>query len=106
MIIKDEKLVRNALRCNACLDEIVSVHRHDFNSCKCGAIAIDGGLAYTRRVGDVHNYTDLSVYEEFEREERDWEVDIRLRKEDLDRRFEEMERAKELYLAVNCQEKE
>jgi Zn-finger nucleic acid-binding protein len=67
--------------CNACKDEIVSIHRHDFNSCKCGAIAIDGGLEYTRRVGDIHNYTDLSVYEDAEREETDWEREYREREE-------------------------
>lgn len=84
MKIKDQKLVRNALRCNACGDEIVSVHRHDFNCCKCGAICIDGGLEYTRRAGDIYNYTDLSVYEEYEREERDWEKEMRERREELE----------------------
>ena len=81
MLIKVKRLVRNALRCNKCDDEIVSIHRHDFNYCKCGAIAIDGGLEYTRRVGDIYNYTDLSVEEEYEREETDIEKMIRERME-------------------------
>jgi hypothetical protein len=30
---------------------IVSKHRHDFVTCTCGAISVDGGQAYLRRVG-------------------------------------------------------
>lgn len=41
---------RNAARCDRCGDEIESVHRHDFKWCSCGALAVDGGLAYTRRL--------------------------------------------------------
>ncbi len=84
MKIKDKKLVFNALRCNACGDEIVSVHRHDFNCCKCGAICIDGGLEYERRAGDIYNYTDLCQYEEYEREEYSWETEKRERLEQME----------------------
>jgi hypothetical protein len=30
---------------------IISKHRHDFVTCTCGAISVDGGQAYLRRVG-------------------------------------------------------
>lgn len=62
--ILNEKLIKNIIQCNHCLSIIESKHNHDFKWCKCGAIAIDGGLNYTRRIGDIHNYTDLSEYEE------------------------------------------
>jgi len=44
-------IVQNAVSCNSCGDMIVSKHRHDFVTCTCGAISVDGGQAYLRRVG-------------------------------------------------------
>lgn len=35
-------------KCAACGDVITSRHTHDFRKCKCGAIFVDGGDAYTR----------------------------------------------------------
>lgn len=58
-----KKLIRNALRCDSCGDEIESKYTHDFKWCKCRAIAIDGGLSYTRRIGAIDNYEELSEYE-------------------------------------------
>lgn len=56
-------LLRNAVRCNLCGDEVESVHRHDFRFCKCGAVAVDGGLDYTRRVFNRRDdFTELSTY--------------------------------------------
>lgn len=42
-------LVRNSATCGSCGDLIDSIHRHDYVSCGCGAIAVDGGLEYLRR---------------------------------------------------------
>lgn len=53
-------IVQNAGICNKCEDFIVSKHRHDFVTCSCGAISLDGGQSYLRRVGAVYDYTDLS----------------------------------------------
>lgn len=53
----------NKIRCDACDDEIESVHRHDFKFCGCGRVAVDGGKDYLRRCwsGDGGpGYTDLS----------------------------------------------
>lgn len=44
----------NASKCGKCNDIIVSRYRHDFKFCKCGAIAVDGGNAYIRRLGRDH----------------------------------------------------
>ena len=63
-------IVQNAAVCNQCDDFIVSKHRHDFVTCKCGAISVDGGQEYLRRVGKFEDATDMSwsipdkVYEE------------------------------------------
>ncbi len=59
---KYSKLVQNELKCGQCGDTIFSAHRHDFKYCKCGAVAVDGGMEYVRRVGDFVNAIERSVY--------------------------------------------
>lgn len=53
-------IIQNAVSCMSCGDLIVSKHRHDFVTCTCGAISVDGGQAYLRRVGDFANAVDHS----------------------------------------------
>jgi hypothetical protein len=53
-------IVQNAVICNKCDDFIFSKHRHDYVECKCGAIAVDGGQEYLRRVGDMSAASDYS----------------------------------------------
>lgn len=43
-------LTRNAVRCMECKTLIESTHRHDFQTCECGAVSVDGGLDYCRVV--------------------------------------------------------
>lgn len=40
----------NAARCEACGDVVRSRNRHDFRTCTCGALSVDGGSWYARRV--------------------------------------------------------
>lgn len=47
-----QRLTRNAARCPLCDTVIESRHRHDFNVCPCGALSVDGGLAYLKRSWD------------------------------------------------------
>lgn len=44
MIIK-----RNLIRCLNCNEIIESKYTHDFRSCSCGHVSVDGGLDYLRR---------------------------------------------------------
>jgi DNA-directed RNA polymerase subunit N (RpoN/RPB10) len=53
-------IIQNAVNCLSCGDLIVSKHRHDFVTCTCGAVSVDGGQEYLRRVGDFGNAVDLS----------------------------------------------
>jgi hypothetical protein len=53
-------IIQNAATCLSCGDFIFSKHRHDFVECTCGAIAVDGGQEYLRRVGDFTNAVDHS----------------------------------------------
>ena len=55
-------IIRNAIRCNICGDEIESKQCHDFRRCSCGACAVDGGHEYLRRLYKEEGcFTDLSV---------------------------------------------
>ena len=55
-------IIRNAIRCNICGDEIESKHRHDYVQCKCGACAVDGGHDYLRRCfKEPGCFTDISM---------------------------------------------
>jgi len=53
-------ILQNQIRCNKCGDEPFSTHVHDFRYCKCGAVAVDGGMSYLRRLGHRDDYTELS----------------------------------------------
>lgn len=58
-----KKILINKIRCNKCGDEIESVSTHDFKSCKCGAVSVDGGHMYLRRCGNQEDWTELSELE-------------------------------------------
>ena len=53
-------IIENAVVCHMCGDKIFSKNRHDFVSCTCGAISVDGGQEYLRRVGAIRECSDLS----------------------------------------------
>ena len=65
-------IVRNRIRCNLCGDIIESNYRHDFRSCRCGAVCVDGGKDYIRRgfLNGRDDYTELSVFEDGPKETR------------------------------------
>lgn len=57
----DYVIVLNALGCRKCKTTAVSRHRHDYVSCKCGAVSVDGGLEYFRAAGDLNNAISLHI---------------------------------------------
>ena len=63
-----KKILRNAIRCKKCGDIIESKSQHDFQTCACGAVSVDGGHFYLRRVfkqgGLGEDYDELSEWEE------------------------------------------
>lgn len=64
-------IIKNAIRCNICGDEIESMHRHDFVECSCSACAVDGGHDYLRRCFKEDGcYTDISVITHTNNKER------------------------------------
>ena len=62
-----DEIILNRIQCNACLEIITSYHRHDYRTCKCGLVSVDGGRAYLKRsyksldAEGGRPYTDLSV---------------------------------------------
>ena len=55
-------ILQNAAVCKKCGDEVWSEHRHDYRQCECGAIAVDGGAEYLRRVGSSFDFDDRSIF--------------------------------------------
>lgn len=54
-------LTRNSARCDECGEEVESRHRHDFVTCSCENLSVDGGLDYRRRSFRTWNWTDTSI---------------------------------------------
>jgi hypothetical protein len=53
-------IITNMIKCTKCNDVIESKNRHDFVWCSCKSVAVDGGTAYLRRLGDPGSFIDLS----------------------------------------------
>jgi ribosomal protein L37AE/L43A len=52
----------NAARCDECGDYVRSRNRHDFVTCECGNVSVDGGSWYARRaVGEGARFTNEIV---------------------------------------------
>lgn len=49
-----KRIIQNEVKCKLCNDIIWSAHRHDFKYCKCGSVAVDGGMEYIKRVGNMN----------------------------------------------------
>jgi len=53
-------IIQNAAYCKICNEIVVSKERHDFETCNCTSISVDGGTYYVRRsVKDVNLYEEL-----------------------------------------------
>ena len=61
-----EIILRNSARCPQCGDEIESRHRHDFRFCRCGAMGVDGGHEYIRRIGAFGENTSIVATRELD----------------------------------------
>lgn len=68
-------ILANRIKCKKCGDIIRSTNVHDFKYCKCGAVAVDGGHYYLRRVGELEDWEDVSIIKEFEWEKIANELD-------------------------------
>lgn len=55
-----EVVLENKARCGECGDVVESRWRHDYRSCRCGNLHVDGGLDYIKRGYRTPNYEELS----------------------------------------------
>ena len=62
MIRTIEQIRTNKIKCRKCGDIIESIDVHDFKWCSCGAVAVDGGCEYLRRVGNKEDFEELSHF--------------------------------------------
>lgn len=61
---KRPRIVLNSIRCKQCLEIIESIDDHDYVTCACGKVGVDGGRQYLRRTGSPEDYEELSVLSE------------------------------------------
>ena len=57
---KKEVIISNKIKCKKCGDIIESKSTNDYKRCSCGAVAIDGGKDYLKRIGNEKDYEELS----------------------------------------------
>lgn len=57
-----KKILCNKIKCKKCGDIIESKNKHDFVTCKCGSVAVDGGNSYLRRTGNREDWEELSEF--------------------------------------------
>ena len=49
---KKEVIISNKIKCKKCEDIIESKNTNDYKRCSCGAVAVDGGKDYLKRIGN------------------------------------------------------
>ena len=54
------KIIVNKIKCKKCGDVIESNSTNDYKKCFCGAVAVDGGKDYLKRIGNEEDYDDIS----------------------------------------------
>ena len=60
-----KRIIENSAKCLKCGDKIISKHRHDYITCSCGNVSVDGGLDYCRRsFKEMDTWIDTSIWEE------------------------------------------
>lgn len=67
-------ILKNSAMCGDCWQEIVSRHKHDYITCSCGQLSIDGGSSYLKRNSNHYVDTSLSSEDDFDkiRNEFEW----------------------------------
>ena len=58
---KKKEIISNKIKCKKCGDIIESKSTNDYKRCSYGAVAVDGGINYLKRVGNEEDYKELSI---------------------------------------------
>ena len=59
---KKGEIISNKIKCKKCGDIIEAKSTNDYKKCSCGAVAVDGGKDYLKRIGNEENYEELSEF--------------------------------------------
>ena len=57
---KKGEIISNKIKCKKCGDIIESKSTNDYKKCSCGAVTVDGGKDYLKRIGNEKDYEELS----------------------------------------------
>ncbi|MED9979549.1 MAG: hypothetical protein UFP41_05100 [Bacilli bacterium] len=57
---KKEEIISNKIKCKKCGDIIEPKSTNDYKKCSCGAVTVDGGKDYLKRIGNEKDYEELS----------------------------------------------
>lgn len=60
---RSRTILHNKAKCLKCGDVIESRYEHDFVTCSCGHLSVDGGRSYLRRVFTDDDWEELTEYE-------------------------------------------
>lgn len=64
-------LLNNSVKCLSCNTVVRSKFRHDYVTCKCGDVSVDGGTLYSRCIfKDFNKVESLQVYDDGKHETR------------------------------------
>lgn len=58
---KKEEIISNKIKCKKSGDIIESKSTNEYKRCSCGAVAIDGGKDYLKRIGNEEDYEEMSI---------------------------------------------
>ena len=58
---KKEEIISNKTKCKKWADIIESKSTNEYKRCSCGAVAIDGGKDYLKRIGNEEDYEEMSI---------------------------------------------
>ena len=62
---KKKQIIKvNKIKCKKCGNIIESKTTNDLKRCSCGAVAVDGGKEYSKRIGNDEEYEELSIMTE------------------------------------------
>ena len=56
-----KEIISNKIKCKKCGYIIESKSTNDYKRCSCGAVAVDGGKDYLKRIGNEEDYGEMST---------------------------------------------
>ena len=65
--MENRRIKRNAVQCTNCGDIIESRFHHEFVTCSCGRVSVDGGRDYLKRLAPSREaFIEMAEYEDDE----------------------------------------